>query len=125
MRGAARALFVYGSLAPHAANAAVLAGLRGKWIPARTRGILRVFTRGPEQGYRVLVPTTRNEWVAGQLFMSSQLPMHWPRLDRFEGPHYRRSTSVVQVQQSPSWSRTMQAQVYILNAPLAWTQRVD
>ena len=119
-----QALFVYGSLAPHAANAHVLRPLRGRWLKAALQGELRRFIRGPEKGYFTLLPTGTH-WVQGQLFVSRHLTTQWPRLDLFEGPHYQRmEVTVTLCEPYREWLRGEQvrAQAFVLHAPLTWTQ---
>ncbi len=130
MRGGPHALFVYGSLAPGETNAFVLAALRGRWMPARIRGELRRFVRGPERGYLALRtrPERHDVWVRGQVLMSSQLAANWARIDRFEGPHYARQRVLVWsegLNGDRAQARPVRVQTYVLHAPLAWTTRAD
>ena len=97
MGGVDNRLFVYGTLAPGASNAHVLAGLQGQWQRAWVRG--RHYPEGcaASFGYPALFLAGEDEpdaeLVEGLLFSSADLPQHWPRLDAFEGEAYRRVTA--------------------------------
>jgi gamma-glutamylcyclotransferase (GGCT)/AIG2-like uncharacterized protein YtfP len=84
-------LAVYGSLAPGRSNHHVIADLPGNWVERLiVHGELLTTGWGAALGYRAL----RWQWdgpeVEVALFTSQQLPLHWPRLDEFEGEDYRR-----------------------------------
>jgi gamma-glutamylcyclotransferase (GGCT)/AIG2-like uncharacterized protein YtfP len=78
-------LLVYGSLAPGQQHHDELAGLPGRWLPARVAGHV---ARGGAY--------PRFYWSPGAAPLevlcleSAALPAHWPRLDAFEGDEYRR-----------------------------------
>lgn len=82
-------LFVYGTLAPGAANAHLLAVVPGTWEAATVKG-RRIEGSGPATGYPGLILDGAGDMVSGWLFTSEQLPEHWARLDEFEGPGYER-----------------------------------
>jgi gamma-glutamylcyclotransferase (GGCT)/AIG2-like uncharacterized protein YtfP len=92
-------LFVYGTLAPGASNAHVLAGLQGQWQKAWVRG--RCYPQGcaASFGYPALflagVDEVGAQRVEGLLFSSEDLLQHWPRLDAFEGEAYQRVVTEV------------------------------
>lgn len=88
-------LAVYGSLAPGRPNHHQLQGLSGRWIDGSVRGELRREGWGSELGYPALVLDARGPEVAVHVLDSAVLPDHWDRLDRFEGPGYRRTVTVV------------------------------
>ena len=88
-------LAVYGTLAPGRSNHHELAGLRGSWRPGTVRGRLVPEGWGATLGYPALVLDPTGPVVEVQLFESNDLPAHWPRLDDFEGPGYRRSAVTV------------------------------
>ena len=86
-----RHLAVYGSLGPGRANHGQLRELHGTWQSGlAVTGQLVGAGWGNDLGYPAL------RWIAGgppvaiQLFCALELPRHWSRLDRFEGPDYVR-----------------------------------
>jgi gamma-glutamylcyclotransferase (GGCT)/AIG2-like uncharacterized protein YtfP len=84
-------LAVYGSLAPGRSNHHVIADVPGEWVERLiVHGELVTTGWGAAFGYRAL----RWQWdgpvVQVALFTSQHLPVHWPRLDEFEGEEYRR-----------------------------------
>ena len=83
-------LVVYGSLAPGRSNHNQLAGLAGDWRPGLVRGWLKDAGWGTGQGFPGLTPDPAGPEVAVQIFSSPDLPVHWSRLDAFEGADYRR-----------------------------------
>ncbi len=84
-------LAVYGSLAPGRSNHGELAGLAGEWIAnLAVRGELKEQGWGIHLGFPALRWSPDGALVPAQLFVSADLPGHWPRLDRFEGPDYQR-----------------------------------
>lgn len=86
-----RRLAVYGSLAPGEVNAGVLAPLSGTWRRGSVRGTLRRRGWGAAHGFPGLEWDPEGEPVSVRLFVSPELPGHWPRLDAFEGDDYLRS----------------------------------
>lgn len=84
-------LAVYGSLAPGRPNAWVLEPLDGRWIEGGyVRGRLRREGWGAAHGFPGLEPDPSGDRVPVRVFVSSELPDHWSRLDAFEGADYRR-----------------------------------
>ena len=83
-------LFVYGTLAPGRANEHQLDSLEGTWVQARVRGYLFEAGWGAAQGFPGIRLDNVGPEVSGWLFRSRDLVEHWERLDRFEGPGYRR-----------------------------------
>lgn len=90
-----RRLATYGTLAPGRVNHHQLAGLAGHWRRGTVRGRLVDAGWGAALGYPGLVLDPRAAEVEVHLFESPDLPGHWPRLDAFEGPGYRRVTTRV------------------------------
>lgn len=90
-------LAVYGSLAPGAANAHVLAPYPGLWVRGTVRGDLEPAGWGSDHGYPGLRLSGHGNEVGVFLFCSASLPSLWPELDRFEGPDYRRTVTRVAV----------------------------
>ena len=103
-------LFVYGTLAPGRANHHLLAEVPGEWMPARLRGRLHDEGWGAEMGCPGIVPCEDGDEVEGYLFCSTVLAGHWPMLDAFEGPGYRR----VSVRVTTDSGATFEASVYAL-----------
>lgn len=93
--GADCRLAVYGTLAPGRPNHHELADLSGHWISGRVRGRLRSSGWGAELGYPGIDLDPDGPEVEVELFESPDLPAHWGRLDEFEGPGYRRTTSSI------------------------------
>lgn len=84
-------LAVYGSLAPGQSNHHRLAHLRGNWVGHFVvHGDLHATGWGAAIGYPALVWKLDGPRVKVNLFISQDLPMHWPTLDEFEGKDYRR-----------------------------------
>lgn len=88
-------LATYGTLAPGRVNHHQLAGLAGYWRRGTVRGRLVDAGWGAALGYPGLVLDPQAAAVEVHLFESPDLPGHWPRLDAFEGPGYRRVTTRV------------------------------
>jgi gamma-glutamylcyclotransferase (GGCT)/AIG2-like uncharacterized protein YtfP len=84
-------LAVYGSLAPGRSNHHQLQDLHGEWHSGcSVHGDLADRGWGAGLGYPVLRWSTSGPAVAVEMFVSDELPGHWPRLDEFEGPDYLR-----------------------------------
>ena len=90
-------LAVYGTLAPGEINHHQLAGLKGSWRRGWVVGTLREIGRGAAQGLPGLSLDPNGPEVEVQVFQSDQLPMHWRRLDKFEGREYRRHIVLVRI----------------------------
>lgn len=110
--GALTRLFVYGTLAPGASNAHVLAGLEGHWQPARVRGYCYPQGHRASFGYPALFLADACDaeapMVEGLLFSSEDLHAFWPQLDVFEGEAYRRVVVPVEL----AGGHTVDAHVY-------------
>lgn len=85
----------YGTLAPGRVNHHLLAGLKGRWQQGTVRGRLVDAGWGAALGYPGLVLDPLGPVVEVYLLESSELPDHWPSLDAFEGPGYRRVVTPV------------------------------
>jgi len=83
-------LAVYGTLAPGEANHGQVAGLRGEWQEGFVRGELVPEGWGTTYGFPAFRWDPAGTPVGVQVLVSPDLPAHWPRLDAFEGPGYRR-----------------------------------
>ena len=102
-------LAVYGTLAPGRPNAHVLADLAGRWIEGAVRGYLRPDGWGAELGYPGIVLDPDGPVVEVMLLESADLADHWSRLDEFEGPGYRRTTTTVETADGP-----LDTSIYVL-----------
>ncbi|MDZ4701838.1 MAG: gamma-glutamylcyclotransferase family protein [Rhodothermales bacterium] len=85
-----RRLAVYGTLAPGEVNADQLSSLAGTWSPAVLRGERSANGWGLTWGYPGFRWDEAGTDVPALLFESDELPVHWGRLDQFEGLDYRR-----------------------------------
>lgn len=84
-------LAVYGSLAPGQPNHQAVAHLSGSWAGGFVvHGHLQETGWGAALGYPALIWHRDGPATEITLFTSPQLPLHWPRLDEFEGEDYRR-----------------------------------
>lgn len=83
-------LATYGSLSPGESNHDQLADLPGDWTDGAVWGHLEDRGWGAGWGFPGLRPDAAGSPVPVNLFRSSRLPRAWDRLDRFEGPAYRR-----------------------------------
>lgn len=83
-------LAVYGSLAPGRVNHNQLAMLEGHWCSGTVRGERKEAGWGNALGFPGLVLDPAGPLIDVYLFESQDLAQHWPRLDDFEGPGYRR-----------------------------------
>ena len=88
-------LFVYGTLAPGAANHGLLEKLAGTWQEGAVRGVLYPSGFGATAGYPVIDLAQTGGPVKGFLFTSAELAEHWPELDAYEGEGYRRVKATV------------------------------
>lgn len=89
--GADTRLAVYGTLAPGEPNEHQLSALAGHWFGGgAVRGRFAAQGWGAALGYPALDWSEDGPPVPVQVFVSSDLPQHWPRLDAFEGEEYRR-----------------------------------
>lgn len=78
-------LAVYGTLGPGEPNHSVLAGVSGIWQEGFVQGEL-----SERDGFRAFRWKFGPGKVPVKLFAASDLSTHFPKLDRFEGPRYRR-----------------------------------
>jgi gamma-glutamylcyclotransferase (GGCT)/AIG2-like uncharacterized protein YtfP len=94
-------LACYGTLAPGRSNHHQLAGLRGAWRTGSIAGRLMPEGWGASQGYPALLLDPPGQRVEIHLFESPELPLHWPRLDAFEGPGYVRTAVSIDTDDGP------------------------
>jgi gamma-glutamylcyclotransferase (GGCT)/AIG2-like uncharacterized protein YtfP len=84
-------LATYGTLAPGRSNHHHLSMIGGEWKLGAVRGELVENGWGAALGYPALVPSDDGNKVEVHLFEAADLPLHWQRLDDFEGAEYRRA----------------------------------
>ena len=85
MQNAETRLIAYGTLRPGRSNHHVVADIPGDWVPGRIEGYIDKSGHYPR--YR---PMRNGQWHDVEILVSPALPRYWRRIDRFEGPHYRR-----------------------------------
>ncbi|MEL6768805.1 MAG: gamma-glutamylcyclotransferase [Pseudomonadota bacterium] len=100
-------LAVYGTLAPGRSNAHVLADIGGSWATGTVRGRLVELGWGAAQGYPGILIDPEGDAVTVHVLTAAALPDHWPRLDAFEGPGYRRRAVAVETE-----AGTVEASIY-------------
>ena len=88
--GTTQTLAVYGTLAPGRPNHHVVAPLGGVWTEGVIEGDLHPVGWGATLGYPAFRPRPGGPAVAVHVLTAAALATDWPRLDRFEGPAYRR-----------------------------------
>lgn len=96
---AAIRLATYGTLAPGRPNHHQLAALTGRWLRGMIRGRLVEAGWGAAMGFPGLVLDATGPTIEVHVFESLDLPMHWGRLDTFEGPGYRRVETQVRTEE--------------------------
>lgn len=101
MSDPAHALATYGTLAPGRVNHGQVSGLNGRWCTGYVLGHLQEAGWGADLGYPGLRLAADGDQVEVSLFLSTDLPAHWARLDAFEGDGYVRSEVVVQTPEGP------------------------
>ncbi len=89
-------LAVYGSLAPGRSNHFVIEGLDGHWTAGFVQGELHEPVPGKGRRFPALVWDPDGSRIDVMVLTSPDLPGAWPRLDRFEGPAYRRTVVPVE-----------------------------
>ena len=104
-------LATYGSLAPGRPNHHHVAGLRGRWFAGEVSGRLVEAGWGASLGYPALVLDPDGPAIDVQVLESADLPVHWPRLDDFEGPGYERVLTTIR-----TTAGDVEAYVYVLTA---------
>lgn len=84
-----------GTLMPGKPNHHERSALEGSWLDGTVRGNVLNDGWGAALGYPGLIldehgPDVQVPDVQAKVLESADLPAHWPRLDAFEGPGYRR-----------------------------------
>lgn len=83
-------LATYGTLAPGQVNHHVMDGMTGRWATGHVRGTLIAEGWGADHGCPGIVLDPDGDEVPVHIFVSTDLPWHWDRLDEFEGAEYKR-----------------------------------
>lgn len=78
-------LAAYGTLRPGESNHHLLADVAGTWLDGTVEGVRFIVN-----GYPAFKSQVGVGEVPVSVLTSTALPEHWPRLDDFEGPDYRR-----------------------------------
>ena len=78
-----------------------MAGLAGAWTSGTVRGHLRDEGWGAAHGCPGITLAADGTEVAVHILESPDLLAHWPRLDRLEGPGYRRSLTMAETPDGP------------------------
>jgi gamma-glutamylcyclotransferase (GGCT)/AIG2-like uncharacterized protein YtfP len=104
-------LATYGTLAPGRPNHHQLSDLDGRWLKGRVTGRLVAAGWGADLGFPALVLDPDGTAVDVQVFESADLPAHWSRLDRFEGPGYDRAVTTVRTADGE-----LEASIYVLRS---------
>lgn len=105
-------LATYGTLAPGRQNHGQLSDLPGRWIVGHVHGTLIEAGWGASLGYPGLVLDPDDPPIEVFVFESRALPEHWPRLDAFEGPGYRRVAVDVRTAEG-----VLAASIYVIADP--------
>ena len=103
-------LFAYGTLMPGRENHYLVSDISGQWLRASMPGSLYPEGIGKAAGFPVLVPNENASLIQGWVLESDELPLHWQRLDDFEGDGYSRIEANV-LMEDGSWQK---ACVYVL-----------
>jgi gamma-glutamylcyclotransferase (GGCT)/AIG2-like uncharacterized protein YtfP len=106
----ANALAAYGTLRPGEINHHVVKDMTGQWIEGYIKGYVFDVSWGGADGYPGFHPDRDGHRIPVGVLVCDDWDRHWDRLDRFEGPGYRRS--VIQVFHQDSHEPIGQAQVY-------------
>lgn len=103
-------LFVYGTLCPGRSNAHILENIGGDWLAGYVTGTFFERGWGAAADFPGIVLDKNGPRVAGYLFLSDQLDVHWPMLDEFEDGYDRVEVDVTtsQGQQVTAWVYQLQ-----------------
>jgi len=107
---ASQRLATYGTLAPGRPNHHQLEALTGHWWEGRVHGTLVDAGWGADLGYPALILDPDGPAIDVHIFESTDLPVHWSRLDQFEGTAYERVTTTVHTS-----TGNVQASIYVLH----------
>ena len=107
--GAEHRLASYGTLAPGRPNHLHVSGIPGRWFTGTVRGRLIEAGWGATMGFPALVLDPTGPEVVVQVLESAELPLHWERLDEFEGSGYQRLAAPVRTADGP-----VPASIYVL-----------
>ncbi len=104
------ALAAYGTLRPGEINHHVLKDMDGYWVDGIIKGYVFEVTWGGAEGFPGFYPDPDGHNVPVSVLVSEKWDRNWDRVDRFEGPGYRRI--VVEVFDPASGESLGKAQVY-------------
>ena len=90
-------LALYGTLRPGATHHHEVRSISGTWEAGTVRGWCHEITWGPADGFDGITLDPDAPPVAVDILHSDDLPRHLDRLDRFEGPGYRRVTTTARL----------------------------
>lgn len=85
------ALAAYGTLRPGEVNHHVVKQMKGRWIDGIIRGYVFDVSWGGADGFPGFQPAPDGHHIPVGVLVSDDWDRHWDRLDRFEGPGYRRT----------------------------------
>jgi gamma-glutamylcyclotransferase (GGCT)/AIG2-like uncharacterized protein YtfP len=88
-----QSLIVYGTLAPNRPNHSKIEHIKGEWHKGIVKGKLVKEGWGAALGYFGFknAPPEEQENIEAYMLVSKALTDHWPFLDAFEGPEYKRT----------------------------------
>lgn len=106
-----QSLFVYGSLRPDGSQANLLSCISGHWTAATVKG--HFYPAASCYGantYPGVVLDKQGEEIAGFIFSSDNLDVHWSVLDEYEGEDYMRVLATAWTQEL----ETVEVYIYVL-----------
>ncbi len=69
----------------------MVADIQGRWVDGRVRGHVFEAVWSGHDGYPGFRPDPLGPWVPVRVLLFDRWDRYWERLDRFEGPGYRRT----------------------------------
>lgn len=90
-------LALYGILRPGGSHHYEVRSIPGSWTTGTVRGWTYQITWGPADGHDGITLDASGPPVTVDILDSAELDRHLDRLDRFEGPGYRRITTTAQL----------------------------
>ena len=84
------ALAMYGSLLPGEVNHHAVKAMEGEWVDGYILGYTFDVTWGGAEGHPGFIPDPEGFEVPVSVLIYDKWSSHWDRLDKFEGPGYRR-----------------------------------
>ena len=89
------ALAFYGTLRPGESNHWLVRAIPGTWVEGIIRGYVFEVTWSGYEGYPGFVPDPEGHRVPVSVLISDEWPLHVDKVDKFEGPGYRRRPMTV------------------------------